>query len=714
MAKPPKLVIPGLNRGAGIPPGYVAGRPPGTGKGPLQLLNLAQLRKVGLATAFVVTQSTSLVQSIAHSETVSLSTGVSTSISSVVSTNTAQSTSLSQISSSLSGAISTNVGQSTSLSQISSSLSGAISSTSSLSTAVSSVDSGQTVSLSQISSSLSSEISSRASGDTSLSTAVSTVDANQSTSISINLSKINSLSTAIGGGGTIAVQDEGTPILTASTLNFVGAGVDATDAGGGVATITIPGGGGGAGTSTSLSQISSSLSSEISSRASGDTSLSTVISSSISTVTSSTTSLSTAVSTVDANQSTSISVNLSLINSLSTAIGGGSSFQPQGRLTLVSATPVMTSDQTAKTTVYYSEYIGNLVPIYDGSNMKSYTFNNLSAILDSTNHKLENLYDIFAYLDTTAKIGVSPAWSNAATITVTIATPAVVSWTSHGLAEGAPVIFTTSGALPTGITAGTTYYVGRSPGANSFNISTSVANAAAGTFVATSGTQSGTHTGTNHTTTRGTGSGTTELELKNGLWTNKNAITLYNNSVATSSISANQATYLGTIYCTANGQTGMAYKPAAAGGGTANILGLYNAYNRVPILAVSRDSTASWTYAVTTWRAANGNVANRISFVDGLQQSMIDAMQMYHSNGSSTTAGGGTNLDNTTAGPGVVGQINTSSTATLVATTVRETFAPQLGFHYLQAMEWRGTGTCNFYGANTSGQLNALNVSLDM
>ena len=45
-----------------------------------------------------------------------------------------------------------------------------------------------------------------------------------------------------GGSNTVAVQDEGVAVNTASTLNFVGAGVTATDAGGGVATITIPGG----------------------------------------------------------------------------------------------------------------------------------------------------------------------------------------------------------------------------------------------------------------------------------------------------------------------------------------------------------------------------------------------------------------------------------------------------------------------------------------
>lgn len=83
-----------------------------------------------------------------------------------------------------------------------------------------------------------------------------------------------------------------------------------------------------------------------------------------------------------------------------------------------------------------------------------------------------------------------------ATITVTIASPAVVTWTGHPLTNYNVVRFTTTGALPTGITAGTNYYAFNVT-ANTFNIATSVANAIAGTAVNTSGSQSGTHTGYN-------------------------------------------------------------------------------------------------------------------------------------------------------------------------------------------------------------------------
>lgn len=77
--------------------------------------------------------------------------------------------------------------------------------------------------------------------------------------------------------------------------------------------------------------------------------------------------------------------------------------------------------------------------------------------------------------------------------TVTIAAPAVVSLTAHGFQTGDQVYLTTTGALPTGLAANTLYYTVRID-ANSFNLSTTRANAYAGTKITTTGSQSGVHT----------------------------------------------------------------------------------------------------------------------------------------------------------------------------------------------------------------------------
>ena len=85
------------------------------------------------------------------------------------------------------------------------------------------------------------------------------------------------------------------------------------------------------------------------------------------------------------------------------------------------------------------------------------------------------------------------AGSQTATVTMTIATPCVVTLNSHGLIEGDTIVLTTTGALPTGLTASATtatlYFV-RNPTANTFNLATT----RVGSLVNTSGSQSGTHT----------------------------------------------------------------------------------------------------------------------------------------------------------------------------------------------------------------------------
>ena len=213
---------------------------------------------------------------------------------------------------------------------------------------------------------------------------------------------------------------------------------------------------------------------------------------------------------------------------------------PQGRLTLTSGAPVMTADATAKTNVYYTPYVGNNTPIYDGANMQSYTFGELTMTLNSSNQTSGHLYDLFVFLNSAVvTIGAGPAWSSSSS--------------------------------------------------------------------------------------RGTGAGTTELQQIDGLWVNANSITLKNSSTSYSSIPVGQATYVGTAYMTANGQTGISFKPTAAAGGSNNIVGLWNAYNRVPMQSLERDSTGSYTYASTTFRATNGSDSNRVSWVDGLQQTPVSA-----------------------------------------------------------------------------------------
>lgn len=73
--------------------------------------------------------------------------------------------------------------------------------------------------------------------------------------------------------------------------------------------------------------------------------------------------------------------------------------------------------------------------------------------------------------------------------TITIAAPGVITKTAHGFDQDDPVVFATDGALPTGITAGTTYYVNKLTD-DTFCIAAKVG----GSNITTSGSQSGNQT----------------------------------------------------------------------------------------------------------------------------------------------------------------------------------------------------------------------------
>jgi len=90
----------------------------------------------------------------------------------------------------------------------------------------------------------------------------------------------------------------------------------------------------------------------------------------------------------------------------------------------------------------------------------------------------------------TAYPGLFVALCSSGTCTISIASPAVISLTNHGFIAGDKVHLKTTGALPTGLTLNTDYYViSAGLNANSFQVSTSRGGAA----VNTSGSQSGTH-----------------------------------------------------------------------------------------------------------------------------------------------------------------------------------------------------------------------------
>jgi hypothetical protein len=93
--------------------------------------------------------------------------------------------------------------------------------------------------------------------------------------------------------------------------------------------------------------------------------------------------------------------------------------QPGGRLTLQSGTPVMTTTQSGATTVFYTPYIGQFVPLFDGTTMTMTDIGGeiSAATTDTTKSPAaigaSKVNDWFVWNDNgTFRIGHGPDWTN--------------------------------------------------------------------------------------------------------------------------------------------------------------------------------------------------------------------------------------------------------------------------------------------------------------
>jgi hypothetical protein len=287
------------------------------------------------------------------------------------------------------------------------------------------------------------------------------------------------------------------------------------------------------------------------------------------------------------------------------AVAGGTAtpVPPQGRLTLQTATPVMVTTQSAKTTIYYTPYVGDQVPIYNGTTMTPTTFTELSvATTDTTKSP--------------AAIGVSKVndwfvWNDAGTIRLGHGP----DWTSD--------------------------------------------------------------------TARSAG---TALTMVNGI--------LLNNAAITNGPAASRGTYVGTTRSNASSQLDWIFGGVNAGG-TPGFFGVWNAYNRIDVASLTKDSTDSWTYATAAWRSSNGSANMRASYVCGLGEDTFGARFYCPVSG---TGGGsiGVGFDTALNYSGTTSQVNQATFATCIG----EAIGLGLGFHFFQALEYAVTGATatTFYG----------------
>lgn len=320
-------------------------------------------------------------------------------------------------------------------------------------------------------------------------------------------------------------------------------------------------------------------------------------------------------------------VEFHLVNPAATS--GGSSgtsnlTPPQGYLNLVgqaSGDVIQTGDAIGVSTVFYSPYVGNTIPIWNGSVFKSVTFSELTATLTSAGSALNAIQDSCVFSNNGVPTLVTgPAWTT--------------------------------------------------PTAGSGN--------------------------------RGTGAGSAQITRLQGIWVNANSIIGYN-GLSSFTISANQCTYVGSLAIDATAGQVSAYVTY----GQSRKWGVWNAYNRAPIVVQAGDPTASWTSAPTTWRESRGQTTNFITAFTGLpEESVISSFtQIWQTTGAPATANIGIGLNSTTSPCGQIGQAFISASVNVSSTlNAKCTLVPNLGINTFNMLEQAPAGTTNnsFEGTSTN------------
>lgn len=199
-------------------------------------------------------------------------------------------------------------------------------------------------------------------------------------------------------------------------------------------------------------------------------------------------------------------------------------------------------------------------------------------------------------------------------------------------------------------------------------------------------------------TSRGSGAGTTELERYKGLLVNKVSITLRfgTSSGDTVAVAARRATYVGSFYCTANGQTE----------DSATTRYLWNCFNRADRPLLRKETTDTWTYTTATFRQANNSTANQVNVMVGLVEDRVFATVHAMASGTAgvgTITGIGLDATNARAADSTAALISFPVTNYAVAGRADYCGFPGLGKHFLAWLEYSTTGgTTTWCGDNSA------------
>lgn len=127
------------------------------------------------------------------------------------------------------------------------------------------------------------------------------------------------------------------------------------------------------------------------------------------------------------------------------------------------------------------------------------------------------------------------------------------------------------------------------------------------------------------------------IALNNGVFVNSSSalICKWGASAGTSAqIAAGAATELGRIIGAGTGTVTVQINPAASSGGTNTEMYMCNTYQKQYVNVKNQDVTATWSYASSTTRNANGSANNRINMVQC--PNPLQVYNFYQSSGAPT------------------------------------------------------------------------------
>jgi hypothetical protein len=336
-----------------------------------------------------------------------------------------------------------------------------------------------------------------------------------------------------------------------------------------------------------------------------------------------------------------------------------------GRLTLETGVAVSTTNQTAKTTVYFTPYDGNKIGLYDGTatTWDLYTFTEKSLSLSGLIKGV--LYDIYGYLSAGTLALESLAWKKVtASNSPTAGANKVINLSdTAGLAVGMEVsVKDGSNSEVTNITAVVA------------STSITVDNLAA-----------------SYTTPDVYGYPTraTDITLNSGIYIKSGDTT---------------RRYLGTIRITTS--TGQCEDSTLR-------RNVWNMYNRVERILFCQDTTASWSYTTAAFRSSNANTSygtGRFGLVIGLSELPIEAEFSQTIEGATAVAQCSIALDtpSTSGAPKVGVSLTTTGQRAEVSAWLYTTLG--IGAHYLQRIEFGGTGAVFYGGSGQSTMIGLLEM----